>query len=426
MKRIIFTGSFALFIIIQLVAQNRFVSLRIDQLLLQGKYQSVLDTCKGIIQYDTLNPEIYYKMGIACQNMLQEDLALDCFRKASALNPENRNYSFTLAKVYYGNGKLKKAEPAFVRLCEQDSLNWAYAFYLSGIYMQTERFSDAIDMYDRFVKNDSTNYVYLDKLALAYLRNGNFQAAIECYNKSLSLNDHNLTAIKNLSSLYTATMQPDTAVQLLTRGISIDSTDLDLFVRRAQVNFSQNYTKRAMDDYLVLLASGDSTTLYLKRAGIGYCYNFQPRQAIIYLLKAYQADSTDYETSSFLGQCYYLIKDMTSSIYYYNRAVKILSVVNPKMALAYTLMADSFKEKKDYKTAIENYLNAYALNNDANLNMVVANIYDERLQNREKAIFYYERYVKTVKNSRLKLPPEYIDKVVKRLEYLKKSRPKPK
>jgi tetratricopeptide (TPR) repeat protein len=426
MKRIFFTTAFVLCFIIQSVAQNSQGTSKIDLWLLQGKYQQVIDTCKRILKNDSLNPEIYHKMGVACQNMLKEDLALDCFQKAASLDPENNAFNFSLAKAFYSGGKIRLAEPILNKLCSLDSMNWLYAYYLSGIYMQTDRFEDAIKVYERFLENDSSNYVYHDKIALANLRNGDLPAAIEWYSKSYSLNNHNLTAIKNLSWLYASTMQPDTAIQLLSKGIEIDSTDLDLYIRRAQINFSKNWTKKALADYLVLMAAGDSTTLYLKRAGIGYCYNFQPKEAIVYLLKAYEADSTDYETSSFLGQCYYLIKDMTSSIYYYNRAIRILSAVNPKMALAYTLMADSYKEKKEFKPAIENYLKAYALNNDANLNMVVANMYDEKLRNRDKAIFYYERFLKTQNNSRLKLPQEYIDKVVKRLEYLKKNQPKSK
>jgi tetratricopeptide (TPR) repeat protein len=221
-------------------------------------------------------------------------------------------------------------------------------------------------------------------------------------------------------------MQSDTAVQILSKGIEIDSTDLDLYVRRAQINFSKNYTKRALDDYLVLLSAGDSSNLYLKRAGIGYCYNLQPKEAIVYLLKAYQADSSDYETSSFLGQCYFLIKDMPGSVYFYNRAIKILSTVNSKLALTHTLIADSQKENGNYKVAIGNYLKAYAVNNDPNLNMVIANIYDEKLHNKDRAIYYYQRFLNTQKNSRLRLPPEYLDTVVKRLEYLKQSLPKSK
>jgi len=76
---------------------------------------------------------------------------------------------------------------------------------------------------------------------------------------------------------------------------------MDLYARRAALNYSRNLTKRALDDYLKILSSGDSSFLYLKRAGIGYTNNLQPKEAIIYLLKAYDKDSSDYENIEFSG-----------------------------------------------------------------------------------------------------------------------------
>lgn len=406
-----------------LAAQNIPVSSGLDLLLLRGDYERVIDTCRQILAYDSLNPEIHYKMGIAFQNLLEDDNTTECFRRATALNPENRTYTFSLAREYYGNGKIKMAEPLLANLCSIDSMKWIYAYYLSSIYMQSNRYDDAIKIYRRFLTTDSTNNVYIDKLAFATLKKGDYAYATDLYNKSLSINTRNLTAIKNLSFLYTAAMDPDTAIQLLTRGIEIDSTDMDLFARRAQLNYSKNYTKRALDDYQVILASGDSSKLYLKRIGIGYSYNFQPNEAIVYLLKAYKVDSVDYETCSFLGQCYYKIKDMKNSIYYYKKVLKILMPVNSQLGLTYVLLAESQKENGDHKDAIASYLKALAINGDPNINMIIANIYDEKLDNKERAIYYYQRFLNTFKNSKMKFQPGYIEKVQKRLEYLKKPSP---
>jgi len=165
--------------------------------------------------------------------------------------------------------------------------------------------------------------------------------------------------------------------------------------------------------------------LYLKRSGIGYCYNRQPIEAIPYLLLANQVDSTDYETCNFLGQCYYLTKDYPASVAWFEKAIRILNAVNPKLALTYNLMGDSFKEEKSYRKAIDHYLKAFALNNDPNLNMVIANIYDEKLNNRERAIQYYQKYLDTEKYAKLKIPPDYIKQVRDRLIYLKQTAPKP-
>jgi tetratricopeptide (TPR) repeat protein len=393
----------------------------IELMLVRGDYEKVIDTCRLILTSDSLNPDIYYKMGIAYQNNLDEEQSVNSFYKAASLKPGNKVYYFSLAKAYYSQGKFKLAEPMLINLCSSDSMKWVYAHYLSSIYMQSEKYEEALQIYNRFLSEDSTNCVFLDKAAFAYLKSGYFYDAIDLYKKSLSIENKNLSAIKNLSYLYASTRNTDTAVLILTRGIEIDSTDMDLYMRRAQINYSKSYTKRALDDYLVLLASGDSSKLYLKRAGIGYSYNLQPKEAIRYLLLAYKVDSVDYETCSFLGQCYYKIKDMKNSIYYYNKVQDILRPIYTQVGLTHYLCADSQRDNGSYKDAIASYLKAYAIDANPNINMIIANIYDEKLNNKERAITYYQRFLNTRKSSKMKFPTAYIEKIEKRVEYLKKG-----
>jgi len=304
------------------------------------------------------------------------------------------------------------------KLCSIDSLNWVYAYYLTSIFMQSAKFDEAINIYKRFVKKDSTNYAYLDKIAFAYLKKEDFEYATELYNKSLSINNRNLTAIKNLAYLYSAVMRPDTAIQLLTRGIETDSSDMDLYIRRAQLNYSLNYTKRALDDYLVILSSGDSSKLYLKRIGIGYCNNLQPEEGIKYLLKAYEKDPSDYETCSYLGQSYYKLKDMKSSIYYYDRVIKILKPVYTQLGLTYILYAESQKGNEMYKDAIASYLKAQGIKPDPNIYMIIANLYDEKFNDKKNAICYYQKFLDNLKDARMNFTPEYAETIKMRLAYL--------
>jgi tetratricopeptide (TPR) repeat protein len=112
---------------------------------------------------------------------------------------------------------------------------------------------------------------------------------------------------------------------------------------------------------------------------------------------------------------------MKNSIYYYKRAIDILTPVNSQLGLTYVLYAESQKSNENYPDAIASYLKAYAINTDPNLNMIIANIYDEKLNNKKKAIYYYQRFLNTQKNSKMRFPPEYIEKIKKRLIFLKES-----
>ena len=186
-----------------------------------------------------------------------------------------------------------------------------------------------------------------------------------------------------------------------------------------QPNYSRNYYKRALDDYLVILASGDSTVLYIKRAGIGYCNNLLQNFAIKYLLLAYRKDSSDYETCSYLGQSYYKLKNMKKSIYYYEKVIKILTPINIQTGLTYILLAESFKGAEQFREAIDAYLKAQQLKPDPNLYMIIANIYDEQFDDKKNALRYYQIFLDNMKDLKGAVSSDYIESIKKRMEYLR-------
>lgn len=394
---------------------------KIDIKLIHGEYNNVIDTCNQILAGDSLNSEIYYKKGLAYQNLMHDDKSFDCFFKASSISPENKLYRYMVAKGYIAKGKNKMARPLLESLCAADSTNWSYAHYLTSIYMQEKMYDESLKVYQRFYDRDSTDYVILDKIGFALLRKGFYPTAIDYYNKSLAINKENISSIKNLSFLYASTLRADTALKLLTMGIEIDPADLDLYIRRAALNFSYNYTKRALDDYLKILATGDSTLLYIKRAGIGYNYNLQPEKAIEYLLIAFKKDSTDYEVSTFLARNYEKIKDYKSSAYYYRSIIRNLNPVLMQLSYSYVSLAEILKSDSQYKEAIDNFLLGQKFGPERNTDLIIANIYDEKLNDIPNAIRYYQRYLNNYKNSKILYTQKYVESIQKRLDYLKEK-----
>ena len=410
------------FVVSHATAQTAGQTAAVNTMLFRGEYQKVIDTCKQIIKYDSLNPEIHYSMGMAYRNILMEDSSIACFSKAAGLDPGNKAYSYMLARGYYEKGKYKLAEPLFRAICSSDSTNWLYAYHLTSIFMQTLRYDEAIDIYNEFLENEPANCVYLNKLAWASLKKGDLDYATVLYTNILAIDNKNIVAIKNLAYLYSVTKNYETAVQLLTTGIGIDSSDMDLYIRRASLNYSKHYTKRALDDYLVVLASGDSSVLYLKRIGIGYCNNLQPDVAVKYLHKAYDLDTSDYETCSYLGQSYYNLRDFNNSICYYNKAIGILTPATVQLGLTYILTGESQKENGMFGDAIKSYKAAMKFKPDPNLYMIMANLYDDKLNDRKNAIYYYQKFLENIKDSKMNFTPEYSETVKKRIEFLKTGR----
>lgn len=424
MKRITLAILLAIIVLpFSIFAQVKSDNSKIDIMLIRGDYKEVIDTCQMILSSDTLNSEIYYKMGLAYQNLIIDDKSFECFLHAAKISPGNNTYSFMVAKTYYNKGKPNLAKPILQKLCAVDSMNWVYAYYLTSILMQETRYDESLEIYNRFYQQDTLNYIFLDKIGFAYLRKGNFDTSIEYFNRSLAINNRNVTTLKNIAYLWAVTYKIDTAIQILTRAIELDPADIDLYVRRASMNYSKNYTKRALDDYLKVLGSGDSSFLYLKRVGVGYTNNFQPKEAVEFLLKAYSKDSSDYEVSNYLAQNYQKLKDLKNSAYYYRHIIKTINPVMQQLRMTYYLLAEVLKSDGLYKEAITYYLQGQEFNSESNITLIVANLYDEKLKDIPKAIHYYELYLENTKNLKLNnRSAEYVDSIKKRLDYLKNQK----
>ena len=395
---------------------------KIDILLIHGNNKKVIDTCQQILTTDTLNSETYYKMGLAYQNLLYDDRALDCFLKAATISPDNNNYNFMVAKSYFTKGKTNKALPILEMLCENDTMNWAYAYYLTTIYLQKEKYDESIKIYNRFYKQDSSNYMFMDKIGFANLRKGESDKAMVMFNKSLVINPKNINAIKNLSYLYASTFSVDTATRLLTKGIKIDPTDMDMYARRAALNYSIYSFKKALDDYLKIINSGDSSALNLKRAGIAYANTGRSDEAVRFLGKAFERDTLDFEIVSNLAVNYSRLKDYKNSIYYYKFVLKRLTPAIPQLGLNYLLLAEVLKSDNQYVEAIEAYLKSQEFRSDNGVYMSIANLYDEKLKDTPKALHYYEMYLEKQRKSKETYDADYTDSIKQRIEYLKKNK----
>ncbi len=393
----------------------------IDKMILFGEYKAAIDSCRMILDSDSANAAIWYKMGIASQNLLPDTGSFNCFLRAMSLKPENNLYKFSVAKSYYNKGRNNRARPLFRELCESDSLNWDYAYYLSSVFMDEGQVEKALEIYEPFYNHKPDNYVILDKIGFANLRKGDFETAAAYYDRSLKINPENTDAVRNLSFLYPYLHKTDSALTLLSRYIERDPEDIDLIARRATIYYSKNYFKRALNDYLKILTLGDSSFLYLKRAGIGYVNNLQPKQGLNLLLKATVIDTTDYETVDYIAQCYFRLDQLDKSITYYQKVVDILNPLAKQLGITHLNLGQKMQTLKDHENAIDSYVRSYELTHNPSLLMLIANVYDETLQDSQRAITYYKQYLSAIKEQGGTFTAEYLNSIRSRIEYLEKK-----
>jgi hypothetical protein len=96
--------------------------------------------------------------------------------------------------------------------------------------------------------------------------------------------------------------------------------------------------------------------------------------------------------------------------------------VGTQLGLNYILLAEVLKSDSQYPGAINAYINSQEFRADNSVYMIIANLYDEKLNDSPKAIRYYELFLNKIKNSTDKRETDYIDSVTKRIESLKKTK----
>jgi hypothetical protein len=79
------------------------------------------------------------------------------------------------------------------------------------------------------------------------------------------------------------------------------------------------------------------------------------------------------------------------------------------------------KSDNQYTEAINTYIKSQEFRTDNDVYMIIANLYDEKLNDTPKAIYYYELYLDKIKNSRNKHDKDYAESITKRIESLKNT-----
>ena len=124
--------------------------------------------------------------------------------------------------------------------------------------------------------------------------------------------------------------------------------------------------------------------------------------------------------SSFLARNYQKINDLKNSAYYYKSIIRNFDPVLRQLSFSHVSLAEILKSEGIYKEAFENYLLGQKFSSDMNIDMIVANLYDEKMNDIPKALYYYQLFMDANKNS-LRYSPKYIETIKQRIDYLKEK-----
>jgi tetratricopeptide (TPR) repeat protein len=296
---------------------------------------------------------------------------------------------------------------------------------LAAICYQANKSREALDIFTFLYNQDTTNYILLNKIANCWIKMGKNRKAIGTYKSSIKINAQNIPTYKSISYIYFRLNKQDTARIYLDAAIKIDSTDADLYRRRGDCYFADNYYFRSNWDYLKVLKSGDSSVLILKRLGIGHNSVKMYKEALEFLTMAHKKDTADAETCQHLGFVLRMLNRLDESLVYYK---KVLAIKQPELYYVGDIYEDigyDYDLKSDFPKAMSSYKQALTLMQESfskyTLYYRMAKICDENLKDYRSAAYYYQNHLDKAKNLNLILDEDYEKKIKNYIAWLNKK-----
>jgi tetratricopeptide (TPR) repeat protein len=140
-------------------------------------YDNLLERFEGILRLDPKMAEAHYNLGCIYEAMLEDQKALEHYRKALALKPE-----LTLASAGWGGilvrrGKLDQALTLYQKAIGEASNNSPVLLNMASIYKQQKKFNLAISRASEVLMRDPTNLGAYRVMAAVYFDMGKLDMA---------------------------------------------------------------------------------------------------------------------------------------------------------------------------------------------------------------------------------------------------------
>jgi tetratricopeptide (TPR) repeat protein len=119
------------------------------------------------------------------------------------------------------------------------------------------------------------------------------------------------------------------------------------------------------------------------------------------------------------------MKDYKNSSVYYRSIIRNLNPYLMQLSHTYVSLAQILKTDERYKESIDNYLAGQKYGPERNTDIIIANIYDEKLNDIPNAIKYYQKVLTNYKNNKMPSSSKYYESVQKRLDFLKEKQATP-
>ena len=326
-----------------------------------------------------------YILGKIARDSNNNERALNEFREAARLDPDNFMYSHDFGRMLFISRRFAEARDAFqnaVRVNPNFEPSW---YNLGGSYRALNSPDDALTAYRRAVAIKTDYAAAHREIGRILSAKGDTRGAVDAFSKTLQYNPDSFTAMRELADAQSHAGNFVEAENLYTRALAINPNDAQTNHNMALVKIelegypeALNYARRAVDTVpnnavymytmgLALEKSGaidPAITAYKSSASIDTRYT-RPRinlgnllvsidnysEAVVFLNEAFAVAPADYEVNKNLGVVYSKLENWRYSITHYERAL----AAKPNDVPVLLDLSRAYASSGDYQKAVTSY-----------------------------------------------------------------------
>lgn len=331
-----------------------------------GYNKEALKVFLEIAAMDSLNPRAYIEVAECSKLQAQYKLALDYYKKAHALNPNNKYVQLQYINQLIGNKNYQEALKESALLATKDSS------------------AQVLNL-----RAECTEQILGSTLGPIY--------ALEAYQLIQQKFPDDYISAARLGNVCINLAQYQSAIHFTEKYRTLDTTNIIINRLNAQAYYLEKTYPVAIDRYESLLQNNDSTFYTCLYAGISYYASKDFKHALLLLKKAIEEKNSDINAHYYAGRACAKTGQAKEGVEHLEMAIDFAIPEDSLISKLYNGLVECYKAARRYKdqasTLLEQY-ERYAPNNHILL-YNAAYVYQYRLKNRSKAKQLLTQFLKT-------------------------------
>jgi tetratricopeptide (TPR) repeat protein len=290
-------------------------------------------------------------------------------------------------------GRLPEADDYYQRLYAKDTTNTGVLFSLGSINARRGDNLKALSFYKKILLRDSTNFSVYKQMATLSRSSGNFAEAILYFQKANKLNPVEPDVAYDLGTFYINLKLYKKADTTVTTALQADTANLLLLYAKAEIGYRLDKFAETITVCNKLMQAGDRNSMIINMLGTSY-YKLKNYGDCITAFKLLEESKTSSETSYYYtAMSYKALGRQAEAVIYFDKAIK--EAISANANSYFSEMADSFDKIHLLKSAVNAYQKSLLYGVMPLTYYALANLYDTEMKNKNLALKYYTKYLKS-------------------------------